>query len=150
MRPLLFFAFLGAIAANGVAANEEPITASGTLYVTFNNGAGKDTDKDLSARFVPKKMHFSVPPGAPEPSQGVRHFNIDNPRAFVESILTPLEIERLSKQPMRVVAISASVVLRRHRRVMECDSPADYATLQSIKALQRARPVSRDSAPIGC
>ena len=150
MRAIIVFAFLFlcVVVTNRAVASDDSFTAKGTLYVTYNNGVGKDADKELSARFVPERVVFSE--GSSTPSRAVRHFNIDNPREPVEAILGKAEMNRLSKDILRVVAVSVTVVLHHHRRVLECDYPADYATLLSIKALQQARPVSRDVAPIGC
>lgn len=150
MSPVLVLAALCVAAASSVAANDDSFPATGTMYITYNNGVGKDTDRALSVRFVPKGAVIPGPPGSPDSSQAVRHFNIDNPRASVEAILGQREMYRLYKDPMRVVSVPATVVLQHHRRIVECDAPADYATLLSTKALQRARPVSRDAAPIGC
>ena len=143
-------ALLCAVATNRATAGDDSVTATGTLYVTYNNGVGKDTERKLSARFVPEGTAFSPPQGSPEPAQSVRHFNIDNPSRPVEALLRQPERAKLSKDLMRVVAVPVTVVLRHRRRVMECDAPADYATLVSAKAREPARPVSRDVAPIGC
>jgi hypothetical protein len=150
MRMILSAVLLGALITNGAVAGNGPVTAKGTLYVTYNMGVGSESERELSARFVPDGATFSAPVGSPEPMQPVRHFNIDNPSGLVDALLGQAEMTRLSKDLTRIVAMSVTAVLSHRRRVVECDAPADYATLMSAKALERVHPVSRDVAPVGC
>ncbi len=141
---------LSMVVTNGAASAMDEMTAKGILYVSFNMGVGSETDSKLGARFVPDKAVFSPSVGSPESTQPGNYFNINNPSKVIAALVGQHEMIRLSRDPMRVVAVPATVVLSHRRRVMECDAPADYVTVVSAKALAQARLVSREVAPIGC
>ncbi|MEZ5455277.1 MAG: hypothetical protein R3F04_04080 [Lysobacteraceae bacterium] len=150
MKSLIVATLVGLLAMSGVAANDEPDVVVGTLFVTYNMGVGSETESKLSARFVPVDTHFPAPLNDPEPRQSVRHFNVENAGDVVNGLLGQAELERLSNDSLRIVAVPVTATIERHRRVIECDAPADYATLLFVRALKPVQAVSRDDAPIGC
>lgn len=150
MKSLIFAALVGLLGMSVVAANDDPDIVKGTLFVTYNMGVGIETESELSARFVPDDAHFPAPLNGPEPLQSVRHFNVENAGDVVDDLLGQAELERLSNDLLRIVAVPVTATIDEHRRVVECDAPADYAKLLFVKALKPVQAVSRDDAPIGC
>ncbi len=150
VKSLIIATLVGALAMSGAAASDEAGAVKGTLFVSYNMGVGSDSDIELGARFVPDDAQISAPLNDPEAFRPVRHFNVDKPSDFVGALLDRAELTRLLNDPLRVVAVPVVVKIEEHRRVMECDAPADFATLLLVRALKSVHAVSRENAPIGC
>jgi type 1 fimbria pilin len=153
MRTSLCIALL--LASAIVAAGDkppQPITATGTMYFTFDIASETTVDGVLFARFVPdaKSMkRFPAVKSGPYPGP-VRHISLEPAETVLEVTLGKVEADRVSRGTEREIEVRVEVVLANYKPTIECDARAYYAKLVSVKALGKHQVASLAKAPHGC
>lgn len=129
------------------------ISATGTLFITFDIGINEELVGVLYARLVPDggsigQFPLMVSDSQPGP---VLYVSFEAPDLHLDSLVGREEATRLSSDLYRVVAVPVSIQLTNLRMEVECDYPVYYATLISVQSAGAYRLASRDGdAPVGC
>ena len=153
MRTAVCIALL--LASATVAAAEKtprPITATGTLYFTFDSTSETAVDGVLFARFVPDATslkHFRAVKSGSHPGE-VRYISLEPAEPVLEATVGKVQADRLSHGREREIEVRVEVVLANYKPTVECDARAYYATLVSVKAMGENRVASLARAPHGC
>jgi len=153
MRTVLCVALL--VASATVAAGDkaaQPITATGTMYFTFDSSSETAVDGVLFARFVPdatSMKRFRAVKSGSHPGE-VRHISLEPAETVLEATLGKIQADRLAHGTEREIEVSVEVVLTNYKPIVECDTRAYYATLVSVKAMGEHRVASLAKAPHGC
>jgi len=136
-----------------VARAKDDISATGTLFITFDIGIKGDWEGVLYARLVPDQVslvHFPLmlshdPPGP------IHYVSFEAPLMDLAALVGREEADRLARDPHRVIAVPVSILLSDLHALEECDYPVYYARLVSVQPVGAYRAASRDAdAPVGC
>jgi len=136
-----------------VSLADDRISATGTLFITFDIGINEDLAGVLYARLVPDQgsaaqFPLMAPGSQPDP---VLYVSFEAPNLRIDLLVGLEEAERLSRDLYRVVAVPVSIQLMNLRMEVECDYPVYHATLISVQSTGAYRVASRDGdAPVGC
>ena len=144
---------LAACLVTSVSSADGQISATGSLFVTFDIGINEGLAGVLYARFVPDQVSAGQFPLMATGSQPgpVRYISFEAPDLRLSSLVGREEADRLSRDLHRVLAVPVSLFLSDLRAKVECDYPVYYATLVSVKSIGTYRVASRNNdAPIGC
>jgi hypothetical protein len=152
MRKLLLFALALASAATSAETPNAVISATGTLYLTFDIGMGNHTEGVLMGRFVPDASSLGKFPAmnASDYPGSVSYITVRPSTKVLKAVVGAEEAARLSHDRMRIVQVPVQIVLGHYAPVVECDARTYRATLVSVKPIGKLQVAKRDDAPIGC
>jgi hypothetical protein len=153
MRTVLLLALALTSAAVSAGTPDPVISATGTLYLTFDIGMGNDLEGTLVARFVPDAKSLSQFPAVSTGQYpgAVRYITLKPSTGVLERLVGADEAARLSHDRERIVQLPVRIELNHYKAVIECDARAYRATLVSVNPAGEDYWVTpRDSAPIGC
>ena len=147
---LLVLALSSAVATGDTA--KAVISATGTLYLTFDIGMGNGLEGVLIGRFIPDEgslAKFPAVTSGPYPDS-VRYITVRPPPHVLELLVGADEAMRLSHDRRRIVQVPVQLQLSHYKAIVECDARGYRAKLVSAKSLGSYRVTPRDEAPIGC
>src|SRR3974390_3318983 len=150
MRTLLLLVLALASGAAAAAPADAVISATGTLYLTFDIGMGNGLEGTLVARFVPDAKSLSKFPAVtsgqyPGP---VKYITLKPTTRVLERLVGAYEAARLSHDRERIVELPVRIELKHYEAVIECDARAYRATLVSVDPAGEDYWVTdRDTAP---
>jgi hypothetical protein len=152
MRTLLLLALALTSGVASADTSQAAISATGTLYLTFDIGMGNGLEGVLLGRFVPDAnslAKFPAVTGGQYPGP-VSYITLRPTIHVLELLVGADEATRLSHDRLRIVQVPVQIQLSHYKAIVECDARAYRATLVSAKPLGSYRVATRDSAPIGC
>ena len=152
MRTLLLLMLALTSGVASADTSKAVISATGTLYLTFDIGMGNGTEGVLLGRFVPDANSLAKFPAVTDGQYPgpVSYITVRPTTHVLELLVGAEEATRLSHDTFRIVQVPVQVQLSRFRAIVQCDARAYRATLVSAKPLGSYRVATRDSAPIGC